>query len=116
MKEINVGHYKNDNRSRYVYLGEARVKTIEMQQTEKRMIGLLDIVFEVPLDIHESCEFLIRLETKFEKINEFQDKFAIALKNPMPHPNLSDLFDKAVMGATPRKLMEKLIEESKKKN
>ena len=47
MKEINVGHYKNDNRSRYVYLGEARVKTIEMQQTEKRMIGLLDIVFGV---------------------------------------------------------------------
>ena len=92
MKEIKVGHYKNDNNSRFVYLGEAIVKTIEMQRTETRMIGLLDIVFEVPLEFGESCEFLIRLETQFEDIRQFLDKLASAFQNPVHHPNPDDLF------------------------
>ena len=68
MKTINVGHNKKDGRSRFVYLGAAKVKAIEVQHTEFNQL-LLDIVFEVPLEDQESCEFLVRLETASEEID-----------------------------------------------
>lgn len=116
MKEIKVGHYKNDDKSRYVYLGEAKVKGIEMQPTENQMNKILDIIFEVPLEFREPCEFLIRLETKFEDIRQLFEKLSFALQNPKHHPNLEDLFDKAVTGHTSREYGEKLLEDLKEKS
>ena len=116
MEEIKVGHYKNNDKSRYVYLGEAKVKGIEMQPTENRMIGILDIIFKIPLEFREPCEFLFRLETKIDYIHQFLEKLSFAFQNPKRHPNPDDLFQKAVAGSTPRETGEKLIKEIKNKN
>jgi hypothetical protein len=114
VKEITVGHYKTDNRSRYVYLGVARAKTIEMQPTE---LGhrLLDIIFEVPLEGQEEpCEFLIRLETYADEITRFCSMLEDAIENPTPHPWLFDLFCKAVTGMTPQEHHQSMMEKGSK--
>ena len=105
MKAIDVGHYKADNRSRFVYLGAARVKAVELQHTE-RGERLLDIVFEVPLEDQEPCEFLIRLETSAREVAALHDELQYAIQHPLPHPWENDLFSKAVSGMTPRQQLE----------
>ena len=109
MKSVNVGQYKNDRNSHFVYLGQAKAKAIEFQHTENRNIRLLDMVFEVPLEGRNSCEFLIRLETDSEEINLLQKKLDYAIENPVPHPSDNDLFHKAVTGMTPKEKMESVI-------
>jgi hypothetical protein len=106
MKSVNVGQYKKDSRSHVVYLGQAKAKAIEFQHTENRNIRLLDIVFEVPLENQEPCEFLIRLETHSEEINMLQKKLNYAIENPVPHPSDNDLFEKAVIGMTGDELLK----------
>jgi len=112
MKAINIGHNKEDGRSRFVYLGAAKVKAIEIQNTDKNE-RLLDIVFEVPLEDQEPCEFLIRLETATEEIVTFHDKLQYAIEHPVPHPCLNDMFHKAVSGTTPKKLHNELLKKYK---
>jgi len=108
MKSVNVREYKTDSNSHFVYLGQAKAKAIEFQHTEDRNIRLLDIVFEVPLENQEPCEFLIRLETYSEEIRMFQDKLNYAIEHPVPHPSDDDLFHKAVTGSTPREKLNEL--------
>ena len=112
MKAINVGYNKKDGRSRFVYLGAAKVNIIEVQHTEINQ-QLLDIVFEVPLEDQEPCEFLIRLETTSEEIVTFHDKLQYAIEHPVPHPWLNDIFQKAVTGSTPKELQDELLKKYK---
>ena len=111
MESINVRCYKNDEMSNYVYLGAARVKAVEIQPTERREYGLLDLVFEVPLEGREPAEFLIRLETFSAQVVELRDKIHFAINHPRPHPWSDDLFSKAVTGMTPREQHETILRE-----
>jgi hypothetical protein len=108
MKQIKVGHNKIDSRSRYVYLGSATAKAVEMQPTETNL-RLLDIVFEVPLEEQEPCEFLIRVETSSMEVLAFLEKLRYAIDHPLPHPWENDLFDKAVTGKTFREVMSSVL-------
>ena len=110
MKTINVGQNKKDGRSRFVYLGAAKVKAIEVQHTEINQ-RLLDIIFEIPLEDQKPCEFLVRLETAPEEIVTFHDKLNYAIENPVPHPWLNDMFIKAVTGSTPQELQDELLKK-----
>jgi len=116
MESIEVGHYKKDKRSRYVYLCAARVKTAELQGTEEKGIVLLDAVFEVPLENSPPCEFLIRLETAREALLDLSEKLSYALEHPKPHPWQHDLFYKAVTGQTPFEEGMELVKKYAKKN
>lgn len=111
MKSVNVGQYKKDPRSQFVYLGQAEAKAIECQHTENPNIQLLDIVFEVPLEDQETCEFLIRLETHSEELRILQRKLSYAIEHPIPHPADNNLFHKAVTGMTLSEKEGKLTEE-----
>jgi len=111
MKTIQVGRYKTDNRSRFVYLGAARVKAVELQPTERGQ-RLLDIVFEVSLEDQEACEFLIRLETSAREVASLHDKLEYAIEHPLPHPWENDLFSKAVSGVTPREYLSSILNDS----
>ena len=115
MKSVNVKQYKKDSKSHFVYLGQAKAKAIEFQHTENRNIRLLDIVFEVPLEDQQSCEFLIRLETSPEEISMFQEKLSYAIEHPVPHPSDNDLFEKAVVGMTSREREDGLLKDHERK-
>jgi len=115
MDEIQVGRYEEDNRSCYVYLGEARVKAVEVQPTESHH-RLVDIVFEVPLEKERTAEFLLRLETAPDKVDELVRRLREAIANPKPHPWQHDLFAKAVTGMTPRERMEQYVDLEESQN
>ena len=109
MKVLNVGHYKNDDRSRFVYLGAAKAKAVHLQPTEQPGLKLLDVVFEVPIEGENPCEFMLRLETSIEEIDRLIDYLIHATENPRPHPYMHDLFQKAVTGRTPFEEHQSLI-------
>lgn len=109
MAAIEVKKYKNDPKSFYSYLWQAKVKEISFQHTGPSNLKLLDIVFESTGDDSIPAELLIRLETPMSEINAFLNKLIEAIDHPKPHPWDEDLFDKAVTGKTVRELNEELM-------